>query len=107
MYMRENLPTEEKVTELPPQYDGLLFREEQAEECPEEDVANTPKEGHPSGEKATPAWLKKAENWLSKSPFKSVLSLDFLVVAFAVLILCDDQNDDDLIWLVLLLLLSR
>lgn len=99
MYVRDDfLRDKDQKSEPPSNYAGQLF-----EKVPEAEACTAP---HPSPQKQeaqSTGILGWGKSLLSRFSLGGAFSSDWLILAAAVFLLCDDKGDDDLLWLLILL----
>lgn len=112
MYMRDSTDEDsmdKKPDMPPPHYDGHLFRTPSPEQIsePKEDAVPVSSHDHEKQTDRERGWKEKVTHWLDNSHLKGLLSSDILLSALAVWLLCNDNEDDDYLFIVLLFFLFK
>ena len=105
MYIKEYAEKEEWDKEVPEKYDGHLFSRGQ-ENAEGDDTSQEKEEQQPS-----PSILGGVQQTFSRLlnnfNLRGLFSSDMLLTAFAVWLLCNDREDDDTLFVILLFFLLR
>lgn len=105
MYIKEYAEKEDWEKDIPKQYDGHLFgRGQEHSQAPEGETEETEaKQPSPPTGGLQQVFSRLLENF----PLRGLFSSEILLTVFAVWLLCNDREDDDYLFVILLFFLLR